>query len=407
MRAYERLLRYAAVHTTSDHDSETSPSSACQFDLAQLLAEELKELGVENVRADEYCYVYGTIPATPGYENKPAIGLVAHMDTSPDASGENVRPILHENYDGCDLTLPAGTVLSTEKFPFLKTMKGETLITSDGSTLLGADDKAGVAEIVTAAEQLIKGNIPHGKICIAFTPDEEVGRGTDHFDMEGFGADFAYTVDGGDAGSIEYENFNAASAVVEVKGFSVHPGTSKDTMINAANVAMEFHMALPVMQRPEHTEGREGFYHLTDMRGDVTEARLAYILRDHDADKLEYKKETMQHAAKRLNEKYGAGTVTVHTKDEYQNMVEMIKPHMHLIETANKAIRMAGLEPETVPVRGGTDGARLSYMGLPCPNLGTGGFNFHGPAECTTVERMDKATEILMNIIDLYAKSEA
>lgn len=406
MRAYERLLRYAAVHTTSDHDSETSPSSVCQFDLARLLAEELKELGVENVRTDEYCYVYGTIPATPGCEDKPALGLVAHMDTSPDASGEKVKPILHENYDGCDLILPAGTVLSTEKFPFLKSVKGETLITSDGSTLLGADDKAGIAEIVTAAEQLIKGNIPHGKICIAFTPDEEVGRGTDHFDMEGFGADFAYTVDGGDAGSIEYENFNAASAVVEVKGFSVHPGTSKDTMINASNVAMEFHMALPVMQRPEHTEGREGFYHLTDMRGDVTEARLAYILRDHDADKLEVKKETMQHAAKRLNEKYGAGTVTVHTRDEYQNMVEMIKPHMHLIETANKAIRMAGLEPETVPVRGGTDGARLSWMGLPCPNLGTGGFNFHGPAECTTVERMDKATEILMNIISLYAQSE-
>ena len=404
MRAYERLIRYAMVHTTSDPESETCPSSPFQFDLANLLVAEMKALGISDAFADEHCYVYGTIPATAGCEEKPALGLIAHMDTSPDASGENVKPVLHENYDGQEITLPNGTVLSVDRFPFLRSMKGETLITSDGTTLLGADDKAGVAEILTAAEQLIQSGKPHGKVCIAFTPDEEIGRGADKFDIPGFGADFAYTVDGGDVGSIEYENFNAAAARVEIKGFSVHPGSSKDTMINASNVAMEFHMALPAMERPEHTEGREGFYHLTDMQGDVSNAKLDYILRDHDLSKLEEKKSTMEHIAHRLNERYGDGTVTLHLKDNYRNMIEQIKPHFHLVETANEAIRMASLEPVTVPVRGGTDGATLSWMGLPCPNLGTGGFNFHGCAECTTAERMDKATEILLNIIELYAR---
>ena len=404
MRAYERLIRYAQVYTTSDPDSQTCPTTARQFDLAYKLVEELKNIGVSDARVDEFCYVYGTIPATHGCEDKPAIGLIAHMDTAPDASGENVKPMLHENYDGCDLTLPGGTVLSVKKFPFLSAMKGETLITSDGTTLLGADDKAGIAEIMTAAERLIGSNIPHGKICIGFTPDEEVGSGADRFDVTGFGARYAYTVDGGDVGGIEYENFNAASAVVEIKGFSVHPGESKDTMINASNVAFEFHGAIPAMERPEHTAGREGFYHLTDMSGDVSSAKLEYILRDHDAAKLEYKKETMYHIADCLNGKYGEGTVAVTIKDSYQNMAEMIKPHFHLVETASEAIRMVGLEPEMVPVRGGTDGARLSWMGLPCPNLGTGGFNFHGTAECITAERMDKAVEILLNIVQLYAK---
>lgn len=404
MRAYERLIRYAQVHTTSDPDSQTCPTTARQFDLAYKLVEELKNIGVSDARVDEFCYVYGTIPATHGCEDKPAIGLIAHMDTAPDASGENVKPMLHENYDGCDLTLPGGTVLSVKKFPFLSAMKGETLITSDGTTLLGADDKAGIAEIMTAAERLIGSNIPHGKICIGFTPDEEVGSGADRFDVPGFGAQYAYTVDGGDVGGIEYENFNAASAVVEIKGFSVHPGESKDTMINASNVAFEFHGAIPAMERPEHTAGREGFYHLTDMSGDVSSAKLEYILRDHDAAKLEYKKEIMYHIADCLNGKYGEGTVAVTIKDSYQNMAEMIKPHFHLVETASEAIRMVGLEPEMVPVRGGTDGARLSWMGLPCPNLGTGGFNFHGTAECITAERMDKAVEILLNIVQLYAK---
>ncbi|MGN0968077.1 MAG: peptidase T [Oscillospiraceae bacterium] len=404
MRAYERLIRYAKVYTTSDEASETCPSTARQFDLARLLVEELEAIGVADARVDENCYVYGSVPASAGCEDKPALGLIAHMDTAPDAPGENVKPMLHPDYDGCDLTLPGGTVLSVEKFPFLKTMKGETLITSDGTTLLGADDKAGIAEIMTAAEQLLNSGKPHGKLCIAFTPDEEIGCGADKFDIPGFGADFAYTVDGGDVGGIEYENFNAASAVVEVKGFSVHPGDSKDRMINACNVAMEFHAALPVMDRPEHTEGREGFYHLTDMRGDVSCARLDYILRDHDADKLEYKKETMLHTSACLNGKYGEGTVQVHLKDAYRNMLEKIKPHFHLVETAREAIRMAGLEPEDIPVRGGTDGAVLSWKGLPCPNLGTGGFNFHGPAECITAERMDKAVAILLNIVELYTR---
>ncbi|MGM9606051.1 MAG: peptidase T [Oscillospiraceae bacterium] len=404
MRAYERLIRYAKVYTTSDEAGETSPSTARQFDLAHMLVEELKAIGVADARVDEYCYVYGSIPASAGCEDKPALGLIAHIDTAPDAPGENVKPLLHENYDGCDLTLPGGTVLSVEKFPFLKTLKGETLITSDGTTLLGADDKAGIAEIMTAAEQLLNSGKPHGKLCIAFTPDEEIGRGAEKFDIEGFGADFAYTVDGGDVDGIEYENFNAASAVVEVRGFSVHPGDSKDRMINACNVAMEFHSALPVMDRPEHTEGREGFYHLTDMRGDVSCARLDYILRDHDAAKLEVKKETMLHAAACLNGKYGEETVRVHLKDSYRNMLEKIKPHFHLVETAREAIRMAGLEPEDVPVRGGTDGAVLSWKGLPCPNLGTGGFNYHGPAECITAERMDRAVAVLLNIVELYAR---
>ncbi len=404
MRAYERLLRYAKVYTTSDPESNVCPSSARQFDLAKLLVEELKALGVADAKVDEHCYVYGSIPATLGCEDKPALGFVAHMDTSPDAPGENVDPQLHENYDGSDIVLGGGTVLSVEKFPFLASCKGETLITTDGTTLLGADDKAGIAEIVTLAEILLNTDKPHGKVCLAFTPDEEIGSGADLFDIPGFGADFAYTVDGGDVGELEYENFNGAAAEVEIRGFSVHPGSSKDSMINASNVAMEFHGALPAMERPEHTEGREGFYHLTHMSGDVSHARLAYILRDHDAGKLEMKKQTMELIAKRLNERYGAGTVTLAIEDSYQNMIEQIKPHMHLIDTASEALRMAGIEPCIVPIRGGTDGARLSWMGLPCPNLGTGGFNFHGCAECITVERMDRATEVLLNIVELYAK---
>lgn len=405
MRAYERLLRYARVYTTSDPTTGTHPSTERQFDLARLLVDEMKEMGIEDAAVDEHCYVYGSIPATPGYENRPALGLIAHMDTAPDAPGENVQPIIHENYDGHDVVLPGtGAVMKVSTFPFLASMKGETLITSDGTTLLGADDKSGVAEILTAAEALLQGDIPHGKICIAFTPDEEIGEGADLFDIPRFGADFAYTMDGGDVGGIEYENFNAASATVIIRGLSVHPGSAKDTMINASNVAMEFHMALPMMARPETTEGRQGFYHLCQMYGDVNEAKLGYILRDHDAACLEYKKSELQQIAAWLNSRYGEGTVTVQIKDGYRNMIEKIKPHFHLVETARTAIQMAGLEPEEIPVRGGTDGAVLSWKGLPCPNLGTGGFNFHGVFECTTAERMDKATEVLLNIISLYAK---
>ncbi len=404
MRAYEYLLKYAQIYTTSDESSETCPSTARQLDLAKILVEDLNKIGCSDVRMDENGYVYAVVPASAGCEDKPALGLIAHMDTAPDASGENVKPLLHENYDGEALTLPSGAVLDPVRFPFLKEMKGETLITSDGTTLLGADDKAGVSEIIAAAEEIIRDGKPHGKLCIGFTPDEEIGRGADRFDIPAFGADFAYTVDGGDVGGIEYENFNAASAVVTIKGLSVHPGEAKDTMVNASNVAMEFHMALPVMDRPEHTCGREGFYHLTQMYGDVNEAKLGYILRDHDMDKLQYKKQTMEHVADCLNGKYGEGTVELEIKDSYRSMVEQIKPHFHLVETARKAVRMAGLEPVEEPVRGGTDGATLSWMGLPCPNLGTGGFNFHGVYECTTVERMDRATEVLKNIIALYAE---
>ncbi len=404
MRAYEYLLKYAKVYTTSDPESETVPSAEREKDLGRILAEDLKAIGCADAHMDALGYVYATVPATPGCEAKPALGLIAHMDTAPDAPGENVKPILHPAYDGGAVTLPGGVQLSPERFPFLADMKGETLITADGTTLLGADDKAGISEIFAAVEKILAEKRPHGKLCIGITPDEEVGRGADHFDIAGFGADFAYTVDGGDAGSIEYENFNAASAKVTIRGFSVHPGESKDTMINAANVAVEFHNALPAMDRPEHTEGREGFYHLTQMYGDVNEARLGYILRDHDAQKLAYKKETMQHIADCLNGRYGEGTVTLEVRDSYRNMADAIRPHFHLVETARRAVRMAGLEPTEEPVRGGTDGAVLSWKGLPCPNLGTGGFNFHGVCECTTVERMDRAAAIVENIIRLYAE---
>ena len=405
MRAYERLLKYVKVWTTSDPESGTHPSTMRQFDLAHQLVQELKNLGLTDAHVDEHCYVYATLPATPGQESAKPLGFIAHMDTADDASGENVNPQIHPNYDGGKVVLPAtGTVLDPAQFPFLTEMKGQTLITTDGSTLLGADDKAGVSEIMTMLERVISEKRPHGKLCIGFTPDEEIGEGADLFDIPGFGADFAYTVDGGDAGSIEYENFNAAAATVTIHGFSVHPGSAKDTMINASNVAMEFHQALPVMARPETTEGRQGFYHLCQMYGDVTTAKLGYILRDHDAAKLQFKKDNMQDIADYLNGKYGAGTVEVEIKDSYRNMLEKIKPHFHLIETARKAVRMAGLEPEEVPVRGGTDGATLSWKGLPCPNLGTGGFNFHGVCECTTVERMDRCTQIVLNIISLYAE---
>ena len=407
MRAYQRLLQYVQVHTTSDPATGTHPSTQRQFDLARMLADELRALGVGDADVDEHCYVYGHLPATPGCEGRPALGLIAHMDTAPDASGEKVQPVLHENYDGRDVTLPGtGAVMKVADFPFLASMKGETLITTDGTTLLGADDKAGVAEIITAVETLIQDGLPHGPISIAFTPDEEIGEGASLFDLERFGADFGYTVDGGDVGGIEYENFNAASATVTVHGLSVHTGSAKGTMVNAANVAMEYHLSLPRMARPETTEGREGFYHLCQMTGDVTEAKLGYILRDHDAAKLEYKKDNMRQAADYFNGKYGPGTVTVELKDGYRNMIEKIRPHFHLVETARTAIQMAGLVPEEVPVRGGTDGAVLSWQGLPCPNIGTGGFNFHGVLECITAERMDKATQVVLNIIALYAKAD-
>ena len=403
MRAYERLLKYVKVYTTSDPNSGTHPSTMRQFDLARQLVDELKALGLVDAFVDEHCYVYATLPATPGSENAKPLGLIAHMDTTDDAPGENVNPQIHENYDGGKVVLPAtGAVLDPAVFPFLTEMKGQTLITTDGATLLGADDKAGVAEIMTALERIITEKRPHGKLCIGFTPDEEIGEGASLFDVPGFGAAYAYTVDGEDVGEISYENFNAAAAVVTVHGFSVHPGSAKNTMINAQNVAMEFHAALPAFDRPEHTEGREGFFHLTSMQGDVTTTHLGYIVRDHDAAKFAARKAQMQHIAACLNEKYGADTVELDLHDSYYNMLEKIEPHFHLVENARTAIRAAGLEPIETPVRGGTDGATLSHMGLPCPNLGTGGFNFHGPCECITAEKMDQSVEILLNIVDLY-----
>lgn len=405
MRAYERFLKYVTIYTTSDEESTSHPSTARQFDLAHLLVEQLKELGVADAAVDEKCYVYGTLPATPGYEEKPALGFVSHMDTAPAAPGENVKPQVFENYDGGDVLFAGtGEYMTVEKFPELANWKGQTLITADGTTLLGADDKAGIAEIMTAVERIQKENIPHGKLCIGFTPDEEVGQGADFFDVDRFGAQFAYTVDGGDVGELEYQNFNAADAVVTVHGFSVHPGSAKDLMKNAQTIAMEFAAALPAEEVPEHTEGFEGFFHLYQMSGDVTTAKLHYIIRDHDGEKFAARKALMEEITARLNTEHGAGTVVLELKDSYYNMEEKVKPHLHLIENAEKAIRQAGLEARIVPIRGGTDGARLSFMGLPCPNLGTGGFNFHGPCEYITAEKMDQSVQVILNIISIYAE---
>ena len=408
MRAYERLLKYVKIYTTSDEESGNTPSAQREFDLGNLLAEELKEIGVENVRITEQCYVYGEIPATPGYEQVPALGFIAHMDTAPDFCGEGVKPQIIGDYDGNDIQLgQSGRVLSCKAFPDLSALKGRTLITTDGTTLLGADDKAGVAEIMTMAEQIILEKIPHGKICIAFTPDEEIGEGADHFDVDGFGAKYAYTVDGGAENEIEYENFNAAGAEIEITGLSVHPGDSKDTMINAALVAMEFNQMLPSGETPRGTSGYEGFFHLTDMSGDVSEAKLSYIIRDHSAVHFEIRKEQMQHIADLLNEKYGQGTVNLTFKDQYRNMREKIEECMFLIDYAKQAVQEAGLQPKEVAIRGGTDGARLSFMGLPCPNLGTGGYAFHGPFEHITTEGMDYTVNILKGIIKAFGEQKA
>lgn len=405
MKAYERLLNYVKISTASDDKSTSTPTTKRQFDLANRLVEELKELGVEDARVDNTCYVYGTLKATEGMEHKPKVGFIAHMDTAPDFCGEGVNPQIHEHYDGKDIPLgTSGHVLRVDDFPHLKKLKGRTLITTDGTTLLGSDDKSGIAEIMTAIEQIQKESIPHGTICISFTPDEEVGAGADHFDVEGFGADFAYTVDGGEEGEIVYETFNAYEAVFEVNGFNVHPGEAKDTMINAQLVAMEINSMLPSLETPAHTEGYEGFYHLCSMNGNVEKAHLEYIVRDHNRDVLEARLNTLRHIEKGLNEKYGKQTVLLKIKEQYLNMAEKIRPCFHIVETAEKVIRELGLEPITVAARGGTDGARLSFMGLPCPNLGTGGYAFHGPYEHVTAEGMDKSVEIMIGIIKEYAK---
>lgn len=405
MRAYERLLKYARVWTTSEEESQTSPTTARQFDLAKMLVREMREIGIKDADMDEYGYVYGHIPATPGYETSTAIGFIAHMDTAPDYSGENVAPQIIENYDGNDVVLgTSGKVLRKTEFPELKKLAGRTLITTDGTTLLGADDKAGIAEILTAAEELINGNIPHGKVSISFTTDEEVGSGAKHLDLERFGAPYAYTVDGGPEGEIQFENFNAASAEFYIHGVNVHPGEAKGIMKNSQKIAMEIQGMLPPEEAPEYTEGYEGFFHLIEMTGTVEESRLSYLIRDFDSESYEDRKKLMQDIADTLNAKYGMGTVELVLKDSYRNMREKIEPCMELIDYAKKACEMAGVKPDVAPIRGGTDGARLSFEGLPCPNLGTGGYGFHGAFEHITAEGMDRAREIIKNIILQFAK---
>ena len=396
MRAYERFLNYVKVYTTSDPDSATAPSSARQLDLARQLADEMTRMGLERAHVDEFGIVYGWLSATPGMEDVPALGFIAHMDTAPDLSGKDVRPQIIEHYDGGDVLLAgSGHTLSPAAFPSLKKLAGMTLITTDGTTLLGADDKAGIAEILTAAEQVIASGAPHGRLCFAFTPDEEVGAGVDHFDVAKFGAAAAYTVDGGEEGEIAYETFNACSADVTVTGLSVHPGSSKDTMINAALVAMEFNALLPAADTPRMTEGYEGFFHLCAMAGDVEHAELHYIVRDHARAAFELRKQMLRHAEKTINERYGKPVVSVTIKDSYYNMAEKLADHMELIEHAKNAAKQAGMEPYTEPVRGGTDGCRLSYMGLPSPNLCTGGAAFHGRFEHIAVESMDRCAKML------------
>ena len=405
MKAYERLLKYVKICTQSSEESGLHPSTDSQFKLAEMLKDELIALGCTDVRLDSSCYLYAKLPATKGYEAKPKIGFIAHMDTAPDFCGDGVEPIIHENYNGEKITLSdSGRALDPEQFPHLRSLSGRTLITTNGKTLLGADDKAGIAEILTLIERLQSENIPHGCILIAFTPDEEIGEGADGFDVPAFGADFAYTVDGGPEGSLEYENFNAASAKFEVNGFNVHPGSAKNTMVNAALVAMEINSHLPTLETPPHTDGYEGFYHLTDMSGSVEKATLYYIVRDHSAELFDARIKTLLHIEKIMNEKYGDGTVKLEVKESYRNMKEKILPHMHLVDNAIKATEMAGLTASIEPIRGGTDGARLSFMGLPCPNLGTGGYAFHGPFEHITAEGMNIATSILINIVKLYSK---
>lgn len=404
MTVLERFLNYVVVETTSDPYSESFPSTKRQLDFGRTLMEEMKELGLEDVAQDEYGYVFGTIPSTiPDYKGK-VLGLIAHMDTAYAASGKNVKPRIIKNYDGAEIVLNAEKkiVMTPEDFPSLKEYVGQDLVVTDGLTLLGGDDKAGVAEIMTAAEYLIgHPEIPHGPIRVGFTPDEEVGKGADFFDVKKFGADFAYTVDGGECGELEYENFNAASAFVDFTGLSIHPGSAKNKMVNALLLAMEFQGMMPEAQKPEHTEGREGFIHLEALEGSVEHASSEYIVRDHDFDLFKEKKEYMQRAADYMNGKYGEGTVSLRMEDSYFNMKQQIEPHYFLIENVLKVYEKLDIEPKIQPIRGGTDGSRLSFMGLPCPNLGTGGHNFHGHFEYVCVQSMEKCVEVLIELVKM------
>ncbi len=405
MELKERFFKYVGFDTQSDPESDTFPSTAKQLLLLNFLAEEMKGLGLEEVEVDANGYAMGTIPATPGYENRPVIGFISHVDTSPDMSGANIKPQVIPEYDGGDIKLNEGLTMTVADFPELAFYKGHTLITTDGTTLLGADDKAGVAEIMTVAEYLVQHpEVKHGKIRIGFTPDEEIGRGVDFFDVEHFGAKFAYTVDGGFEGELEYENFNAASAKIEVQGRNIHPGYAKDKMLNALQVVHELNSLLPPCQRPEHTEGYEGFYHLVGVKGEVEQASCEYIIRDHSRVKFEEKKRFIEAAVALLQQKYGEGVIKLTLKDQYYNMREMVEPYPEVIDKAFQAMREADVTPIVRPIRGGTDGARLSYMGLPCPNLFTGGMNFHGKYEYCSLNTMQKAVRTLLNLVKLWAE---
>lgn len=407
MKVWERLIQYVALPTPSHEGSECFPSSAVQLVLAERLKTELLELGLE-AEVDAYGYCYGLLPATPGYENRPVLGWIAHMDTVEDFVNEKdeIVPVIHEHYDGEDLPLgDSGRILTRSMFPHLRQLKGRRLITSDGNTILGADDKAGIAEIMTMLEEIQKSGMPHAKIPVAFTPDEEIGCSADHFDVERFGADFAYTMDGGAEGEIEYENFNAAGAKIKITGVNVHPGDAKNVMVNAALVGAEFVSLLPEKEIPAKTEKYEGFYHLTDFQGDVAEACLNYIIRDHDYEKLMLKKAVLEQITEELNEKYGQGTVAMEWKEQYRNMREKLADHMHLITNARMAAIQSNITPVTKPIRGGTDGARLSFMGLPCPNLGTGGYAFHGPYEHISIEGMEKTVQMMLRLVETYTGS--
>lgn len=405
MELKDRFLKYVSFDTQSDESSETFPSTDKQLVLLNYLIEEMKSLGLTEVEMDEHGYAMGTIPASKGCENAPVIGFVSHVDTAPDMSGKDIKPQIIENYDGKDIRLNDSLVMKVEDFPELSFFKGHTLITTDGTTLLGADDKGGVAEIITAAEYLMKHpEIKHGKIRIGFTPDEEIGRGVDYFDVKKFGAEFAYTMDGGLEGELEYENFNAASAKIFVQGRNIHPGYAKDKMVNALQVVSDLHQMLPANMRPEFTSGYEGFFHLISVEGAVEEARSVYIIRDHDRQLFEEKKNILKAAVEFMNKKYGKDIVSLELKDQYYNMREMVEPHPEVIDKAIEAMKMADVKPKIQPIRGGTDGARLSYMGLPCPNIFAGGMNFHGKYEYTSLNSMEKAVKVIVNLAKLWAE---
>ena len=405
MELKERFLKYVGFDTQSDPESEKFPSTDKQLVLLKHLAEEMKSMGMTEVEMDRYGYVMGTVPASPGYEDKKVIGFIAHVDTSPDMNGANIRPQVIENYDGGDIPLNGELTMTLKDFPELSFFKGHTLITTDGTSLLGADDKAGVAEIMTAAGYLLAHpEIKHGKIRIGFTPDEEIGRGVDFFDVKRFGADFAYTVDGGFEGELEYENFNAAGAKITIQGRNIHPGYAKDKMLNALQVAADLNNQLPVWERPEHTEGYEGFYHLTGLCGGVENATVEYIIRDHSREKFEAKKKYLIEVVDFLTEKYGEGVITLNLKDQYYNMREKIEPVRYVVDIARQAMTDVGVKPLVLPVRGGTDGAQLSYMGLPAPNLFTGAHNLHGRYEYIPVNSMEKAVEVVVRIAELCMK---